>query len=238
PPPAPPVSCRGGFTPPSSLRPPGPLLRPSPRRSRCGNLRPARSCLRSDSLLPLSPPRRLPRHRARPGSRRLSSLRNLHRRSARLPRRPAQPRSSTRPQRTPLRLPQSPIPLLPRMHHPVRRGQPPRPQVARAFSLRDSRKATPPRRSKRFGGLQAGLVLSSVLLATRHSSLATIFNTCSYSAPFVANPSPPEIVRRPRQSVNLPPASSRMGISAAASHSCSAGSSMISARPVATSMYP
>src|SRR5208282_2639155 len=157
--------------------------------------------------------------------------------------------------RTPLRLPQSPNPLLPRMHHPPRPSQPPRPQVAQAFSLCASLATVhPPRLCANFAltlrfvlpqfSLSSLFSLSSVpSISPSPSYLFFVFpdttpSTSSYNAPFVANPSPPEIVLLPFQSVNRPPASSRIGTSGAASHSCSTGSSMISARPVATSTCP
>src|SRR5689334_19779141 len=61
-----------------------------------------------------------------------------------------------------------------------------------------------------------------------------ISRTVVASFAFVAIASPPNAVGVPRQSVNTPPASSIIGISAAASQSDTTSSTMMSARPVAT----
>src|SRR5262249_24695926 len=66
-----------------------------------------------------------------------------------------------------------------------------------------------------------------------HSARSPSPSRCS--APLVATASPLWIVRRPRQSVKCPPASSTIGRSAAQSHTAITGSSATSARPVATS---
>src|SRR4051812_726978 len=58
--------------------------------------------------------------------------------------------------------------------------------------------------------------------------------TSSNNTPFVAIAFPPSAVRRPRQSVNVPPASSMIGNNGAQSHRFITGSSITSARPVAT----
>src|SRR5262249_9567137 len=74
-------------------------------------------------------------------------------------------------------------------------------------------------------------------LARAHGALPSLrySSTVPWSTPLVATASPPSIVRRPRQSVKRPPASSTMGRSAAQSQMFIAGSSATSARPVATS---
>src|SRR6185503_21225698 len=58
--------------------------------------------------------------------------------------------------------------------------------------------------------------------------------TSSNNNPFVAIEFPPFAVRTPRQSVNVPPASSMIGNSGAQSQRFITGSSITSARPVAT----
>ena len=67
------------------------------------------------------------------------------------------------------------------------------------------------------------------------------FKTCSTGScncPLVAKASFPQTVGSPRQSVNWPPASWRMGSIGAMSQGLIAESSMTSARPVATRTYP
>ncbi len=59
-------------------------------------------------------------------------------------------------------------------------------------------------------------------------------STSSSTAPLVATPSPPWMVASPFQSVKVPPASSSTGCNAAASQMLMLGSTMTSARPVAT----
>src|SRR3954447_12520879 len=62
--------------------------------------------------------------------------------------------------------------------------------------------------------------------------------TWSNSSPLVETAFGPWIVGLPIQSVKVPPASSRMGRSAAQSQTFMTGSSIISARPVATIIWP
>ena len=61
--------------------------------------------------------------------------------------------------------------------------------------------------------------------------------TASCSNPFVASASVPNGPARPSRPVNLPPASSTIGTSAAMSHSFSSGSQATSTAPSASSMY-
>ena len=66
-------------------------------------------------------------------------------------------------------------------------------------------------------------------------NLRVTASTSSSTSPFVAIASPAWIVAFPCQSVNVPPASSRIGCRAAASQTFMIGSTITSARPVATS---
>src|SRR5262249_30650934 len=62
--------------------------------------------------------------------------------------------------------------------------------------------------------------------------------TSSNNRPFVESALPPRIVLSPRQFVKVPPASATIGARAAQSQRFITGSSMMSARPVATSTCP
>src|SRR6185437_16424677 len=70
------------------------------------------------------------------------------------------------------------------------------------------------------------------------SAFRIVSITSGKSTAFVEIALPPLIVRRPCQSVNVPPASSMIGSSAAQSQIFMIGSSITSARPVATRTCP
>src|SRR5690242_132413 len=63
-------------------------------------------------------------------------------------------------------------------------------------------------------------------------------STCSCNNPFVANPSVTLCEAAPFQLVNFPPASLKIGGNGAQSQGDNFGSTITSARPVATSTYP
>jgi len=83
--------------------------------------------------------------------------------------------------------------------------------------------------------LYAGLAAPS-LLALSAGAAASIRSASSWRRPFVARALPPKQPSTPSTEVNLPPASTTTGTSAAMSYSCSSGSAATSTAPSATSM--